>query len=201
MRPMPNRSPLAVPITLAVLGALAASVLPSSWLLGRRGRRRPHAYGRELAKYRSEVTERTTRIDATLGTLADAVDALRRRDMDIGEAVERLQAGEDELDAIADELREMLAPEQLHSLHMEYEANLERALRGIMTAERGCGITRLPHRPPDDEEPFTYWKRGHLNIVHARQRMQELVDALVAWEPGRPVDASVAARLERTREN
>jgi hypothetical protein len=194
---MPNRSPLALAIALA---ALAAATLPASWLLGRGGRRRPHAYGRELDKYRREVTDRTTRIDATLAALADAIDALRRRDMDIDEAVEHLQAGEDELDAVADELRGMLAPEQLHSLHMEYEANLERALRGIVTAERGCGITRLPHRPPDDEEPFIYWKRGHLNILHARLRMQELVDALVAWEPGRPAEASVAARLERTRE-
>jgi hypothetical protein len=197
MRPMRNRSPLALPIALA---ALAATTLPASWLLRRGGKRRPHAYGRELETYRHEVTDRTTKIDATLATLAEAVDALRRRDMDIDEAVERLQAGEEELEVVADELRDMLAPEQLHSLHMEYEANLERALRGIMTAERGCGITRLPHRPPDDEEPFIYWKRGHLNIVHARLRMQELVDALVAWEPGRPAEASVAARLERTRE-
>jgi hypothetical protein len=197
MTPMRIRMSLILSMALA---ALIVSLVPGSWLLGRGGRRRPHAYGRELERYRREVTDRTTRIDATLAELGDAVDALRRRDLDVDEAVERLQAGEDELDAVADELREMLAPEQLHSLHMEYEANLERALRGIVTAERGCGITRLPHRPPDDEEPFTYWKRGHLNILHARLRMQELVDALVAWEPGRPAEASVAARLERTRE-
>jgi hypothetical protein len=193
---MRSRTPFALVLALA---ALATMVLPASWLIGRGGRRRPHAYGRELQKYRSEVGERTTRIDATLATLAEAIDALRRRDLDVDEAVEQLQAGEDELDAVADELREMLAPEELHSLHMEYEANLERALRGIVTAERGCAITRLPHRPPDDEEPFTYWKRGHLNVLHARLRMQELVDALVAWEPGKPAEATVAARLERTR--
>jgi len=188
------------PFTFVVaLAALATLTLPASWLIGRGGRRRPHAYGRELQKYRSEVGERTTRIDATLATLAESIDALRRRDIDVDEALEHLQAGEDELDAVADELREMLAPEELHSLHMEYEANLERALRGIVTAERGCAITRLPHRPPEDEEPFTYWKRGHLNVLHARLRMQELVDALVAWEPGKPAEATVAARLERTR--
>jgi hypothetical protein len=196
---MRSRTPFALVLALAALAGLATMVLPASWLIGRGGRRRPHAYGRELQKYRSEVGERTTRIDATLATLAEAIDALRRRDLDVDEAVEQLQAGEDELDAVADELREMLAPEELHSLHMEYEANLERALRGIVTAERGCAITRLPHRPPDDEEPFTYWKRGHLNVLHARLRMQELVDALVAWEPGKPAEATVAARLERTR--
>ena len=92
----------------------------------------------------------------------------------------------------------MLAPEELHALHVEYEANLERALRGIVTAERGCGITRLPHRPPDDEEPFIYYKRGYLNLIHSRLRMQELAEILLAWEPGKPAEASVSARLRRT---
>ena len=87
---------------------------------------------------------------------------------------------------------EMLAPEELHGLHMEYEANLERALRGIVTVERGCGITRLRHRPPDDEEPFIYYKRGHANITHARMRMAEIVDVMLTWEPGQPAEATVA---------
>jgi len=194
---MRSRPPSALVLALA---ALAIAGMPASWLL-KRGRRRPRGYGRELEKYRREVTERTTRIDATLVALAASIDALRRRDIDVDEALVQLQAGEDELDVIADELRDTLAPEELHGLHMEYEANLERALRGIVTAERGCAITRLPHRPPDDEEPFTYWKRGHLNVQHARLRMQELVEALVAWEPGKPAEATVAARLERTRGN
>ena len=197
---MRRRPSSAASVWLAALAWLAASSRPAAGILGRGGRRRrPHSYVRELQKYRSEVAERTTRIDAILATTGEAIDGLRRRDLDVDEAVEQLQAAEDELDTVADELREMLAPEELHSLHMEYEANLERALRGIVTAQRGCGITRLPHRPPEDEEPFIYWKRGHLNVLHARLRMQELVDALVAWEPGKPAEASVAARLERTR--
>ena len=67
-----------------------------------------------------------------------------------------------------------------------------------MTAERGCSLTRLPHRPPDDEEPFTYWKRAHQNILHAQLRMRELVAVLLAWEPGRPAEVTVATRLRRT---
>jgi len=54
--------------------------------------------------------------------------------------------------------------------------------------------------PPEDEEPFIYWKRGHLNILHARMRMRELVDALLTWEPGMPAEATVAVRLNRTSE-
>jgi hypothetical protein len=167
-------------------------------LLRRRGPKRPKGHGRELQAYRRSLAELTTMIDLELATLGDLVDALRRRDADPDEAVIDLQAGEEKLDVAAESLREMLAPEELHGLHAEYEGSLERAIRGIVTAERGCGITRLPYRPPDDDEPLIYWKRGHLNILHARLRMQELVAALLTWEPGMPAEATVAARLGRS---
>jgi len=163
------------------------------------GRRRPFGHGKELAKYRSDVREATLRVDVTLGEVADAIDALRRRALEPDEAVERLNVYEDTLDTASAAVHDMLAPEELHGLHMEYEANLERALRGLVTAERGCGLTRLPHRPPEDEEVAGYYKRGHLNVLHARLRMQELVEVLLAWEPGKPAEATLAARLNRDR--
>jgi DNA repair exonuclease SbcCD ATPase subunit len=153
--------------------------------------------GKELKAYRDELNTHTARIDERLASAAETIDALRRRAVDVDEAVRTLQAEEDELDARSQDLQGMLAPEELHGLHMEYEANLERALRGIVTAERGCAITKLPHRPPDDEEPFNYWKRAHANIVHARLRMQEVVEVLLAWEPGRRAEVSVTTRLHR----
>jgi hypothetical protein len=161
--------------------------------------RRIRSPGRELQAYRRNLSELTSMIDLELLSLGDLVEALRRRDADPDQALHDLQAGEEKLDAAAESLRGMLAPEELHGLHAEYEGSLERALRGIVTAERGCGITRLPYRPPDDEEPLIYWKRGHLNILHARLRMQELVATLMTWEPGMPAVATVATRLGRVR--
>ncbi|HVM24231.1 MAG TPA: hypothetical protein VM253_02395 [Candidatus Limnocylindrales bacterium] len=164
------------------------------------GRRRSvFGPGRELGQYRADLVERTARIDARLVELADDIDALRRRAIEPEEAVERLTVHEELLDKEAEGLREMLAPEDLHGLHMEYEANLERALRGLVTVERGCAITRLPHRPPEDEEPFTYYKRGHGNVNHARLRMAEIAEVLIKWEPGKPAEATVAARMQRDR--
>lgn len=154
-------------------------------------------HGKELGQYRNDLHERTTRIDALLGEVADDIDALRRRALEPEEAVTRLTAHEEALDVEAEGLREMMAPEELHGLHMEYEANLERALRGLVTVERGCAITRLPHRPPEDEEPFTYYKRGYGNVTHARLRMSEIAEVLEKWEPGRPAEVSVSARLKR----
>jgi hypothetical protein len=176
---------------------LAVALMPANFLRRGKTRRRPHGYGKELREYRDRVAEHTAQIDSRLGSAADTIDALRRRAMDVEEAVQLLQAEEDELDQRADALEEMLAPQELHGLHMEYEANLERALRGIVTAERGCAITRLPHRPHDDEEPLNYWKRGHQNIVHARLRMREVVEVLLAWEPGKRAEVSVTTRLHR----
>ena len=165
------------------------------------GRRRSvFGHGKELGQYRNEMFQITARIDALLVAVADEIDALRRRDLDPEEAVTRLGAQEEQLDTEVGSLQSMMAPEELHGLHMEYETNLERALRGIVTAERGCAITTLPHRPPDDEEPFIYYKRGHSNVSHSRLRMAEIVEVLLNWEPGGPTDASVAARLERTRQ-
>ncbi len=165
------------------------------------GRRRSvFGHGKELGVYRNELFERTARIDARLADVADDIDALRRRDLDPDETVERLSVHEEALDAESEGLQEMMAPEELHGLHMEYEANLERALRGIVTVERGCGITRLPHRPPEDEEPYTYYKRGYQNVTHARMRMAEIVEVMLNWEPGKPADASVTTRLEQRRE-
>lgn len=175
--------------------AIIFSLLPFPWF--GRGGRRPRGFGRELADYRAQLVRQTLRIDELLGELAEAIDALRRRDLDVDDALLQLTSGEEALDAAAEELRNILAPEELHPLHVEYEANLERALRGVVTAERGCGLTRQRHRAPDDEEPFTYWKRGQQNILHARLRMSELVDALRTWEPGTRAEASVASRLHR----
>ena len=164
------------------------------------GRRRSvFGPGKELGQYRNQLFELTQRIDGRLAQVADDIDALRRRDLEPEEAVERLGIHEAALDAEEEALQDMLAPEELHGLHMEYEANLERALRGIVTVERGCAITRLPHRPPEDEEPYIYYKRGHANVTHARMRMAEIVDVLVHWEPGKPAEATVAARMERQR--
>jgi hypothetical protein len=164
------------------------------------GRRRSvFGHGKELGLYRNELFERTERIDARLAEVAADIEALRRRGLDPEAAVERLTIHEDALEAESEGIQAMMAPEELHGLHMEYEANLERTLRGILVVERGCAITRLPHRPPEDEEPYTYYKRGHGNVTHARLRMAEIVQVLLNWEPGKPAEATVAARLERAR--
>jgi hypothetical protein len=166
------------------------------------GRRRSvFGHGRELGQYRNELLERTNRIDARLADVADEIESLRRKGLDPDTAIEHLTAHEEALELEADGVQEMKAPEELHGLHMEYEANLERTLRGILVVERGCAITRLPHRPPEDEEPYTYYKRGYGNVTHARLRMAEIVQVLLNWEPGKPAEATVAARLERARKS
>ena len=164
------------------------------------GRRRSvFGPGKELGLYRNDLHERTQRIDTRLAQVVDEIESLRRRDIDPDTAIERLTVHEEALEEESEGIQGMLAPEELHGLHMEYEANLERSLRGILVVERGCAITRLPHRPPEDEEPYTYYKRGAGNVTHARMRMAEIVDVLLTWEPGHPAEATVATRMERVK--
>ena len=163
------------------------------------GRRRTFGHGKELGAYRNDLHQRTQRIDERLAEVAEEIEALRLRDIVPETAIERLTSHEEALETESDGIQEMLSPQELHALHMEYEANLERSIRGILVVERGCAITRLPHRPPDDEEPYTYYKRGAGNVTHARMRMAEIVDVLLTWEPGQPAEATVAARLERAK--
>jgi hypothetical protein len=163
------------------------------------GRRGAFGKGKELGHYRNDLHTRTQRIDARLAQVTDEIEALRRREIDPELAIERLTTHEEALEEEAEGIQSVLAPEELHALHMEYEANLERSLRGILVVERGCAITRLPHRPPEDEEPYTYYKRGAANVTHARMRMAEIVEVLLGWEPGMPAEATVASRLERAK--
>jgi hypothetical protein len=137
------------------------------------GRRRGVSWhGKELGRYRDELHERTERIDTRLAEVAEEIEALRRRDIDPDTAIERLTVHEEALEDESEGIQEMLAPEELHGLHMEYEANLE---------------------------PITYYKRGAGNVTHARLRMAEIVEVLLGWEPGQPTEATVAARLERSK--
>src|SRR5829696_6249134 len=97
------------------------------------GRRRGGTWhGKELGRYRNELHERTQRIDARLAEVVDEIEALRRRDIDPDTAIERLTVHEEALEEESEGLQDMLAPEEVHGLHMEYEANLERTLRGIL---------------------------------------------------------------------
>ena len=161
-------------------------------------RLRSRSLGRELKGYHRDLVERTAPIDSQLAQLVELVAALRSRAADIDDALAKLQAAGETLDAAADRLRTMTAPAALHALHAEYEGNLERALRGVVIAARGCGIAIARGPAPAGDEAFAYWRRGHHNIQHARLRMRELVDALLAWRPGMTAQATVGARLERT---
>src|SRR4026207_1111439 len=125
-------------------------------LFGRRGRSSGW-HGKELGRYRNELQERTQRIDTRLAEVTDEIEALRRRDIDPDTAIERTAPPEEAREEESEGIQDIRAPEELHGLHMEYEANLERSLRGILVVERGCAITRLPHRPPEDEERSTLY--------------------------------------------
>jgi len=160
-------------------------------------RRSDHVDGGQLSSYRKAMGSHIERIEALCDSASEIADDLRRRIREPDEIAERLAKAETELDEIALSIAEQLAPEPLRALHAEFDANLERALRGVVTIERGCGLTRMPHATIYDEGPQAYWKRGHLNVIHAQMRMREIAEVLFAWKAGAPAEASVAARIHQ----
>ena len=162
-----------------------------------RRRSSDHVSASDLAAYRAFLSPHVERIEGVCDSVGEIADDLRRRIREPDEIAEPLAAAETELDEIAMAIADEPAPEPLRALHAEFDANLERALRGIVTIERGCGLTRLPHASIYDDEPQAYWKRGHLNIVHAQMRMREIAEVLFAWKAGAPAEASVAGRIHQ----
>ncbi|HEX9738076.1 MAG TPA: hypothetical protein VGA91_02495 [Candidatus Limnocylindria bacterium] len=160
-------------------------------------RRSDHVDGGQLSSYRKAMGSHIERIEALCDAASEIAEDLRRRTREPDEIAERLAKAETELDEIALSIAEQLAPEPLRALHAEFDANLERALRGVVTIERGCGLTRMPHATIYDEGPQAYWKRGHLNVIHAQMRMREIAEVLFAWKAGAPTEASVAARIHQ----
>jgi hypothetical protein len=162
-----------------------------------RRRASDHVDQAELAAYRAFLSPHFERIEGICDSTGEIAEDLRRRIREPDDVSDALAAAEADLDEIALSVAEQAAPEPLRALHAEFDANLERALRGVVTIERGCGLTRLPHASIYDDEPQAYWKRGHLNIIHAQMRMREIADILFAWKAGMPAEASVAARIQQ----
>ena len=125
-----------------------------------RRRASDHVDGGQLATYRGLLGPHLERIEAVCDTVGDIAEDLRRKSKDPDEVAEALTAAEAELDAIAMDVAEQDAPEPLRALHAEFDANLERALRGVITIERGCGLTRLP--------PRQHLRRGAAGLLEAR---------------------------------
>ena len=150
-----------------------------------------------LSAYRKAMGHHTERIEELCDSVSLIADDLRRKIREPDEIAEPLAMAEAGLDQIALEVAEQVAPEPLRALHAEFDANLERALRGVVTIERGCGLTRMPHATIYDEGPQAYWKRGYLNVIHAQMRMREIAEVLYAWKAGAPAAASVAARIHQ----
>ena len=169
---------------------------PAIFRSGRRRWARP--LDRRLQAYHADVAEQSSAIDRQLASVADTVDALRRRDVEADEGLQLLLAAEGALELAAATWRDTSVPGALRVLHTEYEANLDRTLRGVATAEQGCRVARMRHHDAEGDEPLGHWKRGHLNILHAHLRMQELAGILLTWEPGMPAKPTAAARVRGT---
>jgi len=162
-----------------------------------RRRASDHVDADELAAYRRSLESNMARIESACSAVTEMADDLRHRVREPDDVAEALAAAEAELEDVATVFALQEAPEPLRALHAEFDANLERALRGIVTIERGCGLTRLQHATIYDDEPQAYWKRGYHNVINAQIRMRDIAIVLFGWKVGAPAEVSVAARVQQ----
>jgi len=86
------------------------------------------------------------------------------------------------------ETRNLTIPATAQATRTRMIEELERAGRALELVEHGCDLARDGNRLERGPEADTSIKRGYLNLVHARESFQELIDvAVMQAEEASPV--------------
>lgn len=165
-------------IPLALFALLVIAVI----LLLRRAARLT-AIARELDAFRSAVQDLASRSAATLGSVAERIDAVRRGAVApdtigdaMADAVEGLARHRAEAEAIA-------VPAGYSRIRTRLLDELERADRALEMVGHGCDALQGMVGRPRQDEGNTAVKRGYLNLLHAREAIVDVAADLRARPP------------------
>jgi hypothetical protein len=128
--------------------------------------------------FRSDGAALAERAVATITSGAERIDRVRRRsdapatlDDMLPELVEALAALRVEADARA-------PPAALSATAVRIVEELDRAGRAVETVRHGCVLLGVEAGRPRELEGETSIKRGYLNLLHAREALASLAEAL-----------------------
>ncbi len=154
---------------LVVLLPIAAFIaLAAGLAVVLRGTGRIVARTREAEQFRAAVGELATRVDASIGSAAEQIDQVRRRQLDPGTIVATIGAATDAIGRYRDEAKAIRAPRKAQRIRSALVAELERAQRALEMVDHGTTIMIGVRRGPRELEAQTSIKRGYLNLIHAR---------------------------------
>ena len=155
---------------IAVLLPIAAFIaLAAGLAVVLRGTGKIVARTREVEHFRGAVKDLAARVDASLGSAAGQIDAVRRRQVDPDLIGETVVAAIDAVRRYAEEARALRGPRQADRIRADLVAELERAQRALEMVEHGTSIMVNIRRGPRELEAQTAIKRGYLNLIHARE--------------------------------
>ncbi len=167
---------LGIPLVLFVL-------LAATFVLLLRRAARVMAIARQLDAFRNAVQDLASRSAASLGSVAERIDAVRRGAVapdTIGdalvEAVEGVARHRAEADAI-------VVPEGYSRIRTRLLDELERADRALEMVGHGCDALEGMVGRPRQDEGNTAVKRGYLNLLHAREAIVDVAADLRARPP------------------
>lgn len=117
------------------------------------------------------LAERTT---ATMATLGERIDRVRRRQDEPGALDDVLPAALESLAAYRVEAEALTPPDALAPLRARLAEELDRAARAIEVVQHGCVLMGVAAGRPRELEGEVSIKRGYLNLLHAREALVSL---------------------------
>jgi hypothetical protein len=154
-----------------LLAMLAAVALALALLIVIRRAAKWLADTRETQRFRRRVANLAPRVQASLDTVAERVDGVRRHTLAaeaIGQDIETALAA---VDGYTVEARALRGPAAAMEIRETIVVELDRARRALEMVEHGCAILVSGRVGARELEAQTAVKRGYLNILHAREAL------------------------------
>jgi hypothetical protein len=155
---------------IIVLLPIAAFIaLAAALAIVLRGTGRIVARTREVDEFRGAIHDLAARIDISLGSAAQEIDAVRRRQVDPDTIAPTVQSAKEAVERYTEETLALKSPANAQHIRSAIVGDLGRAGRALDMVEHGTTIMLNARRGPRELEAQTSVKRGYLNLVHARE--------------------------------
>ena len=139
---------------------------------------------REAEVFRESVLDLARRVELSLGSVSERVDAVRRGDVEPDSIAENIAAALDAVGRYASEARALTGPREAWAARDEIVLEVERLGRALDMVEHGCAIRSGRRKGEGGAEAETSIKRGYLNLLHAREAVARHADDAVRLAEG-----------------
>jgi hypothetical protein len=160
-----------VPDILVIVSLALFAALLVAFLYVLRRTARVVADTREDETFRRDAVALTERAASAIGTSAERIDRVRRRQDAPTALDDMLPATLETFGGLRVEADALAPPAALAPLRARIAEELDRAARAVETVQHGCALLAKTAGRPSEMEGETSVKRGYLNLLHAREAL------------------------------